>query len=255
MPFAVVTGASKGIGRFIAHELAAKGYDLLLVARDMDQLGKVSQEIRVLHAVSIWCHSEDLAQPGAARRLFDFSKEKGFRVNMLVNNAGFGSGGFFPIRERHSDMIAVNISALTESCGFFLPLLKENAPSHILNIASTAAYQAVPMLSVYAATKAYVVSFSRGLRRELKDSGVKVTCVSPGPVDTDFANTAGLGGKSAQFAEKMNMKAEDVARQAVEATLAGKAESIPGFLNRISTFFVGILPKSWVEEMAFGLYQ
>ena len=254
---ALVTGASRGIGAAIAQELASKGFNLILVARDSDALEGVAASIQERHGVDVHIRVEDLADLDAPRRLHQWCVDRSLSISMLVNNAGFGLNG--PLEEhdlrRYEDMVTVNNTALMALSYLFLPQLRDRKKAWILNVASTAAYQAVPALAVYAATKAFVLFFSRALYHELRGTAVSVTCLSPGPTDTAWASTAQIRGKAMKAAERMNMSPEDVARIAVKATLAGRPEVVAGFMNKMSVFFVKMLPASWVERVAHGLYK
>ncbi len=254
---ALVTGASRGIGAALADQLARKGFDLILVARDLQALEAVSQQIRQRSAVDVHVLVEDLSDAQAPARVFDWCAEKELVPSMIVNNAGFGLNG--PLEEydaaRFEAMVAVNSKSLVSLTRLFLPVLRTRKKGWILNVASTAAYQAVPGLAVYAATKAFVLFFSRALYHELRGSGITVTCLSPGPTDTDWSRTAQLRGKAVQTAKRMNMSPDEVARIGLSAAFAGKAEVVAGFANRFSVFFVKFLPSSWVERVAKGLYE
>jgi hypothetical protein len=188
MTFALITGASKGIGRAIAEELAMKGFNLLLVARSETMLREAAKEISEKYEVTTDYYAVDLSVANAPETIFNWCVEKKYALQVLVNNAGYGLSGPFekyPLNE-NNDLMQVNMTALVKLCQLFLPELRARQKAYIMNIASSAAYQAVPNMSLYAASKAFVISFSRGLRQELRDTGVSVTCVSPGSTDTDF---------------------------------------------------------------------
>jgi short-subunit dehydrogenase len=155
----------------------------------------------------------------------------------------------------HLNMMQLNMSALVSLTRLFLPDLRKSSRSYILNIASSAAYQAVPKLSLYAATKVFVLAFSRGLHQELKGSPVSVTVVSPGATDTDFPSRAQLGEKGLKAAAKFNMRPEVVASLAVKAMLAGKTEVITGLLNKLGAAMAWLLPKGVVEKTAMKIYE
>jgi uncharacterized protein len=157
--------------------------------------------------------------------------------------------------EQSLNLIQLNVVAVTQLCHVFLPMLKKNKPAYILNIASTSAYQSVPMLSVYSATKSFVLSFSRGLHHELKSTGISVTCVSPGPTDTDWVSRANIGGKALKMADKFNMTPAQVANIAVEAMLNKKTEVVTGVVNKLGVFMAWLLPKKVVEKSAHNLYK
>jgi short-subunit dehydrogenase len=254
---ALVTGASRGIGAAIAGVLASKGFGLILVARDLSALGEVASSIRSKYRVEVHVLVEDLADPMSPRRILQWCEDRQLPVSMLVNNAGFGLNGLLEEYDlqRYEDMVTVNNTALMALTYLFLPQFRQRERAWILNIASTAAYQAVPSLAVYAATKAFVLYFSRAIHHELKGTPVSVTCVSPGPTDTAWASRAQIRGKAMKAAEKMNMSPEAVAEIAVKATLAGRAEVVAGFMNKMSAFFAKVLPAGIVERVAHGLYK
>lgn len=257
MVYALITGASKGIGREIAEQLAARNINVLLVARSGPLLQEAAEALKKKYGIQADWIALDLASPAAPRDLFDQVSARGYRVNILVNNAGYGLSGAFEryTPEEQRDMMQVNMGVPVQLCSLFLPELKTHAKSYVLNIASAAAYQAVPGLSVYAATKAFILSFSRGLRYELRKTPVSVTVVSPGGTDTDFANRAQVGPRAVKAGQKVNMTAADVAAQAVDAMFAGKAELVTGFINKLGAFLVWLLPKGLAEKTAAGLYQ
>jgi uncharacterized protein len=257
MPFALITGASKGIGKSIAEILAARGYDLLLVARSSDLLEKVSKEIQDATAKTCAWLSLDLSEDQAAEKVYDWCKKNQYAVSVLVNNAGYGLSGSFekysPLE--HEQMLQVNIVTLTKLTRLFLPDLLSQPEAYILNIGSSASYQAVPFLSAYAASKAYVLSFSRGLYQELKKTSVSVTCLCPGPTDTNFVNRANVGAKGQKTAERFNMTPQAVAKIAVDSLFHRRPEVITGAMNKLSAFFAWLLPKTVVEGIAKKLYD
>jgi short-subunit dehydrogenase len=257
MPFALITGASKGIGKAIAEILAARGYDLLLVARSGDLLEQVSSEIHSLTNRNCHWLALDLAEDQAAEDVYTWCEKNQYNISVLVNNAGYGLSGSFEkySAREHADMLHVNMITLTKLTRLFLPDLLKQPAGYILNIGSSASYQAVPLLSAYAASKAYVLSFSRGLYQELRKTKVSVTCVCPGPTDTHFVNRANIGAKGLKAAERINMSPKAVAIIAVDSLFRRKPEVIAGGLNKLTVFFVRLLPKSIVEGIAKKLYD
>lgn len=257
MSLALITGASKGIGKAIAFQLAAKGNNLLLVARNEQLLQSVAEEIKKVYPIAVDCFAIDLSQQGAAKKIFDWCQQKRYAVSILVNNAGYGLSGKFETYSLtdHLQMMQVNMNAVVELTHLFLPQLKRQPQAYILNIASSAAYQAVPYLSIYAASKAFVLQFSRGLNYELKNTPVSVTCISPGSTDTDFASRANVGDKGLKAAKKVNMTPEEVASIAVNAMYTKKSEVITGLINKLGAFFVWLLPKRLVENTAAKIYE
>src|ERR1700759_2075500 len=257
MPFALITGASKGIGKCIAEELAARGFDLLLIARSADLLEQVAKEISNQTGRNCQWLALDLAENQAAESVYDYCNKKQLVVSVLVNNAGYGLSGKFEkySAQEQTEMLMVNIITLTKLTRLFLPTLLKQQAAYILNIGSSASYQAVPLLSAYAASKAYVLSFSRGLFQELKKTNVSVTCICPGPTDTNFVNRANVGTKGQKAADRFNMSPQAVAHIAVDSLFRRKPEVITGGLNKLSAFFAWLLPKSIVEGIAMKLYD
>ena len=257
MAYALITGASKGIGLAIASELARRKFDLLLVARSESLLQEIARQLATEHGIKADFLAVDLSKSGAAQQVFDWCRQKQYAVQMLVNNAGYGLSGPFEKHTlaEHIDMIQVNMTTLVELTYLFLPQLRQQSRAYILNIGSSAAYQAVPGLSLYAASKSFVLQFSRGLRQELRRSPVSVTCVCPGATDTNFVDRAQIGEKGRKAAEKVNMTPAEVARQAVEATLAGRTEVVTGLLNKAGKLMAWLLPKGLVEQTAGSIYE
>src|SRR3954468_13185859 len=192
---ALVTGASSGIGLELAKVLARHGYDLVLVARKRDALEAVAGQIEGQYDVKAHVFAADLRRREAPEAIWDFLRNEAIPVTVLINNAGFGLGGEFADTEltRELEMIQVNIAALTHLTKLFLPAMIKAKSGRILNLASTAAFQPGPLMAVYYATKAYVLSFSEALAEELRNSGVTVTALCPGPTRTEFADVAQTG--------------------------------------------------------------
>ncbi len=254
--YALITGSSKGLGRSMAIKLAKLGFNLFLIARSSSELSALAVEIRNQYGVDVHFLAVDLSAEHAVADVISWITSKNLPVTILINNAGYGLWGDFtslPLANQ-LNMCKLNMEAVVSLCYQMLPILRKENKSYILNVASTAAYQAVPTFALYAATKTFVVSFTRALRFELKDTNVSVTCVSPGAIDTGFAQRAGLDPFS-KMAEKFNMKPDEVANIAINGLLNGKSEVIPGFTNIISTFAIRLLPKYLVEKMAAGIYK
>lgn len=258
MATALITGASRGIGRALALGLAQRGYDLLLVARSADQLQALAHEVQARYQRQAQVLALDLTQPEAAAQVATWAGHAATDgLAVLVNNAGYGLWGRFEQLnlEEQLNMLQLNLNLPVQLTYALLPLLRRAARGYVLNVASTAAYQAVPSLTLYAASKAFLLSFSRGLRYELKGSTVSVTCLSPGATTTDFGNRAGMGTELQAVANKVSMTATQVAEAGLKALFAGKAEFIPGVLNKVSAGLTSVVPKPIVEKIAAGIYE
>lgn len=258
MSFALITGASKGIGKAMAYEFASQKKNVLLVARSEDLLQQISKDICAKYNVNVYYLAIDLAKENAVNEVKQWCFDNIYTVDVLINNAGYGLSGSFEKYDyqAYQAMMQVNMNVPLQLIQAFLPTLKNNKQSYILNIASAAAYQAVPGLNVYAATKAFLLSMSRSLSFEFRNSNIHITCVSPGATESDFANRANVTGEKAiKMAEKVNMKPEVVAKFAIKAMYNKKTEAIPGFLNKATAFFVWLLPKKISEKMAADIYD
>lgn len=254
--YALITGASRGIGREIASLLAEKGYHLLLTARSETELREFSESLEKQYSIKAFYFVADLSNKTTVTDLVQWCTQQTNTLSILVNNAGYGLFGQFSdlSLQEQLDMLNLNISSVVELTHRLLPLLSTQKQAYILNIASTAAYQAVPSLAVYSATKSFILSFSRAIRYELKNTPISVSCLCPGPTETGFASRAGLDD-FADLAAKFNMSPKKVAEAGLNGLFHKKAEIIPGFTNRISAFGTRLLPKALIEKIAAGLYQ
>jgi uncharacterized protein len=254
--YALITGASGGIGYYFAHELARKKYNVLLVARSEEKLRELKSQLIDQYQIQCDYVAMDLSVPGAAENLFNWCSSRKYQIHVLINNAGYGLFGYFETQEvsEVKNMMHLNMNTLMELCHIFLPMLKTQPKAYIMNVASTASYQAVPTLTVYAATKAFVVLFTRGLRYELKNTSVSVSCLSPGATSTNFIDRARLQAIK-ERADKFSMSAEAVARIGIDGMFKRKAEIIPGFVNWFSSQLTGFVPKMLTEKIAAGLYK
>lgn len=237
--YTLITGASSGIGRAMALQLAAKNVSLILVARSEEQLRQVQLECMEKHGVQADYILADLALPGAATRLYREVQTRGYLVNGLINNAGFGDYGRFtelPL-ETDESMIAVNITALVGLTKLFAADMAKRGEGRIMNVASLLSFLPFPYYTVYSASKAFVLAFSETLAAELKGSGVVVTALCPGTVETPF-HTPGMRRTRAMKANKP-MPAEVVAGQGVDLYLRGRGKKVVGWMN----WFLSNLPR------------
>jgi uncharacterized protein len=256
MAYALITGGSGGIGLCLARELASRNHDILLVARSSQKLSQLCVELRKEFHIKAEFLSLDLSEPDAHIKLHSWLIENSFSIDILINNAGYGIWN--PVEkcrlEDLTNMMQLNINTLVNLCHQLIPELRKQPKSFILNVASTAAYQAVPTLATYAASKAFVVLFTRALRLELKKSSISVSCLSPGATSTGFVDRAGMESMK-ERAEKFSMKPEAVAKIGIDKMLKGRAEIIPGFVNWISVQLTYLVPKSITEKVAEVLYK
>lgn len=236
---ALITGGSGGIGKALAHQCAAHGYDLILVARNEEKLQATKDEFEQL-GISVDYLVSDLSDPASPKQIMEFVGNR--RIDVLINNAGFGLTGMFVDTnlDVELDMIQVNISALTALTKLVLPEMIARGEGKILNVASTAAFQPGPTMAVYFATKAYVLHFSEAVRNELTGTGVSVTALCPGPTKTNFEKRA---GDPHLFTNAAIMSAERVARVGFTAMMNSKSSVIPGLRNNVLTFLNRFVPR------------
>ncbi len=258
MAYALITRATKGIGKAIAEELAKRKINVLLIARSEGLLKEMAQHLSTTYGVQTNYFAVDLSETNAAKKIFEWGNANNYSINILINNAGYGLSGEFEnySLQEHIDMMHVNMTVTIELIYLFLPKLKEQQKGYIMNIASSASHQAVPGLNVYAASKAFILSFSRGLRYELKSMNVSITVVCPGATDTDFIIRANINSaKAIKLAKMFNMQPQKVAVIAIKGMFANKPEVIPGFINKLSAFLVWLFPKSLSEKSAAVIYD
>lgn len=248
---ALITGASSGIGHELAKLFARDGYSLVLVARSRDRLSSIAADLGGRFGISVRPIALDLASSHASSSLFEQLQAEGLDIDVLVNNAGFGTfGEFAGIQEEEIlGQIQLNVTALTHLTRLVLPGMIARREGKIMNVASTAAFQPGPLMAVYYATKAYVLSFSEALANELAGSGVLVTCFCPGATDTGFQKRAGMEN-SRLFKKIGPMKVETVARDGYRGLMAGKTVAISGMRNRLVAQSVRFAPRRWVTAVS-----
>ena len=251
MPTALVAGASSGIGRELARLFARDRYDLVLVARGLEKLDRVGAELAQQHHVRSRSVGADLAAPDAPEAIVETLRQAGLSVDVLVNNAGYGIYGPFANADRRTelDLLQVNVVALTHLTKLLLPEMLARGAGRILNVASTAGFQPSPFLAVYAASKAYVVSFSEALAEELAGTGVSVTTLCPGPTATGFQARAGMEGVRL-FRGPFVMDAPSVARAGYTALMRGQRLVVPGVGNKLLMESVRFAPRRLVTRIA-----
>jgi uncharacterized protein len=230
----LITGASSGIGEELARQLAARGHGVFLVARREERLRELAAELEREHGVRAEVAASDLGERESVEALPGLIAERGLTVDVLVNNAGFSTvGDVHENPDRQLGMVRVNVESLVSLTCAFLPGMTERGRGAVINVASVAAFQPIPAQAVYAATKAFVLSFSEAISSELKGTGVTVTALCPGPVATEFVEAAGFKKSKQEMGPSlMWSSADDVAKAAIEGAEKGKRVVIPGLGNR-----------------------
>lgn len=255
--FVLITGASDGIGFELCKVMASKGYGIVLVARNYEKLAKASSYLNDHFNIKTHIISCDLAEPLAAQTIFSEVKALGVDVEVLINNAGMLFNGLFVdvALSRQENLLQCNMVALTALTHLFLGEMTTRGSGRILNVASTAAWMAIPRQNVYAASKAYVLSFSHALAEELKatQSNVSVTVICPSYTDTKMLDNPEQGS-GINIPKFMQLSASDVAQLGVKACLAGKHTCIPGWSNFVAMFILQSVPKMWLAKIFGALY-
>ncbi len=253
--WALVTGASAGIGKSLAEELAAGETNLVLTARRRERLEALAQTLSAAHRIRVEVFVADLADPSAAAKILDFTREKKIHIDLLINNAGFGSYGEFTAADlpRQLEMVQVNCAAVINLTHLFAPAMIEKKSGDILILASTAAFQAVPYISVYAATKAFDLSFAEGLAEELKPRGVNVCALCPGSTESEFHEVANQANLPASNGRRET--SEKVARTGLKALAAGKSYVISGAGNYLGAHFQRLVPRRLVTSIAAKMFR
>lgn len=246
MKTALITGASSGIGTSFAQELASRNYNLVLVARSQDKLEELAKQLQETHAINTEIIVQDLTADNAAQTVFDTVSEKQLHIDLLVNNAGFGDYGLFAESslEKQLEMIQLNMTALVALTHLFLSPMREQGNGGIINVSSIAGFQPLPYMSVYAATKSFVLSFSEALWVENQDAGVTVTCVCPGATETQFFVKAEFPDSFTQSNPQGYATPEEVVKATLQALEAKQANVVTGGLaNQIISNVPRFLPR------------
>ncbi|MCD6051158.1 MAG: short-chain dehydrogenase/reductase [Verrucomicrobia bacterium] len=252
----LITGASSGIGLSLAREFAKHGHDLVLVAPDFTEVQNVAEDIRQTYGVEIHSIGKDLERADSADEIFDELYRAGVQVEILVNNAGLGQRGRFweiPL-EKDISMIRLNIEAVIRMTKCFLPSMLARGHGRILNTASVAGFEPGPLLAVYHATKAFVLSFSEALATELEQTSISVTALCPGPTDTDFFPKADMMATRA-FQKANLMAPQDVAKDGYEAVMRGERVTVSGTVNKTLVFARRVMTESAQAKLNQQFYE
>ncbi len=246
--WALVTGASAGIGWALAEQLAASGANLVLTARRTDRLQKLAADLSAKHGIRAEAFAADLAQPGAPREIYAFTTGKGIEIELLINNAGFGVFGYIHEDDeaRLLEMVQVNCAAVVQLTRLYTPEMVQRRHGDVMIVASTAAFQAVPFIAAYAATKAFDLIFAEGIAEELRPFGVRVCALCPGSTTTEFQQVAHQPDRAFRVAET----ADKVARVGLEGLAAGKSCVISGARNNLMVEAERLAPRRFIAKMA-----
>jgi len=253
MKTVLITGASSGIGKELAYIYATKNYNLVLAARRKDRLEEIKGSIKNKHSVSVEIFDIDLSKLDSAEELYKKVSEKKIKVDVLINNAGFGmNGGFNDIDiDREENMLILNMLTLTKLTRLFVMPMIKAGNGNIVNIASTAAFQAVPKLAAYSASKAYVLSFSEAIAYELRDDNIKVTTICPGPTQSEFAQVARM--EDSPFSKAPTSR--DLAEFTYKRMKEGKVTAIHGFKNNFLTFIQRFVPRQMTINISAKMME
>ncbi len=253
MKTALITGASSGIGSEFARVCAQKGHPLVLVARDKLALSNLAEELKAKYNIPSRILAKDLSRPEAPAEIYEELARDSVKIDILINNAGVGVGGFFKDTDLEAElaMIRLNITALTHLTKLFLRDMVRRGSGKILNVASTAAFQPGPTMSIYYASKAYVLSFSEAIAEELRGTNITVSCLCPGPTTSNFQSRAGIEG--IRLLKRTKMDAATVAKIGYEGLMKKRRLIIPGPSNKFFSFMVRFLPREWITRMVLWL--
>jgi hypothetical protein len=254
---ALITGASGGIGYELAVQFARNGFDLVLAARSVETLKQISEDLQARFRVTVHIAPFNLARPESPSELYYHLERNGIVVDVLVNNAGFGTHGFFHEidAQENLDLLQLNITTLTHLTRLFLKGMVERNSGGILNVASTAAFQPGPFMATYYASKAYVLSFTEAIAAELTGTNVKISVLCPGPTATDFQRRAGITGTVIGAKSLLMMPAEKVARIGYKQFMRGKRVIVTGLLNRIGAVLAPRAPRSIILPIIKNLQR
>jgi len=252
---ALITGASSGIGAEFARQFAALGCNLVLVARRVERLEALKKTLTDQSHVTVTVIALDLTQPKAAQTLFDKTSSEGLDIDILVNNAGFGVYGEFTEIDwtRELEMIQLNITALVQLTKLFIQSMKSRDFGHIIQIASTTAYQPTPLYATYGATKSFVLAFGEALNYEIRNTNVNCTVVSPGITRTEFFDVSGQ--KFTLFHRMTIKESEDVVRIAIQGMAKGKSSVTTGWLNALLAFSVRFSPRRLATMVGYWMMK
>ncbi|WP_128104102.1 SDR family oxidoreductase [Paenibacillus sp. DCT19] len=251
--WALITGASSGIGEVFAIDMASKGMNVVLVARSVSKLDNLAARIKRTYQVKAEVIVADLSQAEAPQQIYEECQRRGLQINMLINNAGFATHGLFEELDnmRQQEEIMLNVLAVTNMTHLFLPAMLQNRRGTVINVASTAAFQPDPYMAVYGATKAFVLSFTEALYEENRKRGVQFLALCPGSTDTSFFDI--VGAEEASVGKRDTP--QHVVQVAMKALKSGKSYAVPGSRNYWVAQFVRLIPRRQILQIAGNMLR
>ncbi|UOQ55128.1 SDR family NAD(P)-dependent oxidoreductase [Hymenobacter cellulosivorans] len=262
MTYTLITGASGGIGLALARQLAAQKHNLVLVARNAEKLAQLSHQLQAQYGIQVGCIAADLARPDAAQHIYSETQQHQWNVNLLVNNAGVGSGGEFATLSLPAELelLQLNTASLVALTHLFLQPMRERRSGTIINIASMTAFMPVPYMATYAASKAFVRSFTEALTQECRPYGIDVLLFAPGLTRTNFNEAAGINnekadGLNSDYTTAPAQTPEEVAKELVNALRAKKPFHVAGRRNRLGARLLACLPNAMIARYVARSYQ
>lgn len=256
--YSLVTGASKGIGLELSKLLAKDGHNLILVARSIDLLNQIKEDLTTKYNIDIVVIAKDLTDPLSAKELYNEVKTLNLDVDILINNAGYGDYGLFTDCniEYHNKMIQLNITTLIDLCYYFANDMKTRKSGKIMNVGSIASFFCGPLMSTYYATKAFVLSFSEALSKELKNDGITVTALCPGTTDTNFFVAANASNDKTNLLKKMRPASKEaVAKYGYKKMMKNKVVAVHGFKNRAAIFFGRFVSRKAKRNIVYNIQK
>jgi short-subunit dehydrogenase len=252
---ALITGASSGLGLAFARIFGREGFDLVLVARSEDKLKELAIELKSKHGTQSTVVGKDLSVPGSPDEVYAEIQQKTITVDVLINNAGFADYGYFVESDlsKQLQMMQLNIVTLTHLTRLCLPAMKQRGYGKIMNVASTAAFAPGPLMAVYYASKAYVLSFSEAIAAEMQGTGVTVTALCPGPTESGFQQRAAM--QDSKLVQGRLMSAQTVAEIGYNGLMKGEHTVIPGFMNQVQSFMPRLLPRNMAARVVMNMQQ
>lgn len=262
MRYTLITGASAGIGEALAKKLAAAKHNLILIARNTEKLATISKDLKGKYGVEIEYITADLSRPGAAREIFNQTQKQGWQIDTLINNAGIGSGGEFVAMSLQSelDLLQLNNASLIAMTHLFIQPMLTSKQGSIINVSSMASFMPVPYMATYAASKAFVRSFTQALSEECKPYDIFVMLFSPGLTKTNFNHAAGIDnekgvGLSSDYETSATQTPDEVAQELMDTLQAKKYFHISGSKNRLGARILALVPNSMIARFVAGTYR